>query len=165
MNVSNLSNVGAASWGEGGMHGVSGASGYTPPASSTSDLMISQMRLAIKQNTQDFKALKGSLGSNDLAGAKQAYQAVQQDIQKASKAAGGKSPFDPNSPIGKDFKAIGDALSSGDLASAQKAFSAFRQDIRAAGHVARQQQISAAAAATAGTTTANVSSTGFNASA
>jgi hypothetical protein len=95
------------------------------------------MRSDIKQNSQDFKALKTAFNSNDLAGATQAFTTLQQDIQKASQAAGGKGPFAANSPIGKDFQALGDALKSGDVSAAKQAFATFTQDIKSAGRTAR----------------------------
>jgi len=99
----------------------------------------------IKQNSLDFKALKVSLSSNNLAGATQAYQTLQKDIQAGSSATGGKSPFAPDSPIGKDFEAIGTALKSGDTAAAKQAFSDFTRDIRSAGRAARHHHLSSTA--------------------
>ncbi len=140
MNVNDIAS--AASFANGGsqMSAVSGASGYVPAPATTTDTagsLLAQMRSEIKQNSQDFKALKGTLNSNDLAGATRAFATLQQDIQNASQAAGGKSPFDPSSPIGKDFQAIGDALKSGDVSAAKQAFATFRQDIKSAGRTAR----------------------------
>jgi TolA-binding protein len=137
MNVTDISNSSGIYLDPNQINGVSGASAYVPMAASTASPSIDQMRKDIKQNSQDFKALKNALKSNDLAGATQAFATLQQDIQKASQAAGGQSPFDPSSPIGKDFQALGDALQSGDLSAAKKAFATFRQDIKSAGHAAR----------------------------
>ena len=109
---------------------------YVPAASTPADVMLQQLRSSIKQNSQDFKALKSALKSNDLAAATQAYNNLQQDIQNASQATGGQSLFDPDSPIGKDFQALGDALKSGDVSAAKQAFAAFRNDIKHAAHVA-----------------------------
>ena len=120
------------------MHAMSGASHYVPSTSTASPTDIfAQMRNAIKQSSQDFKALKSALSSNDLAVATQAFASVKQDIQNLSTNNGGKSPFAANSPIGKDFQALGAALQSGDLKAAQQAFTQFRQDIKSAGHASR----------------------------
>ncbi len=133
MNVGNISGASGAYAGGFQINAVSGASGYVPPAASPSDALLQQLRSDIKQNTQDFKAIDTALSSNDLTGATQAYNTAVQDIQNASQAAGGKSPFDPNSPIGKDFAAIGAALKSGDVSAAKTAFATFRQDMKSAG--------------------------------
>lgn len=126
---------------------MSGASSYVPTAtaaiSTTADL-VAQMRSDLKHNSQDFKALKTALNANDLAGATQAFSTLQKDIQKASSAADGASPFDPNSPIGKSFQAIGNALQSGDLTTAKQAFASFKQDIKSAGRTARAHRVQSA---------------------
>jgi len=138
MNVSDLAGSSSIQWESQSMSAVSGASSYVPAAATPStDPLLAQMRSDIKQNSQDFKALKQALNSNDLTGATQAFATLQQDIQNASQAAGGKSPFDPNSAIGKDFQAIGDALKSGDVSAAKQAFATFKQDIKSAGRAAR----------------------------
>ncbi len=137
MSITDLSSSASTYFGGNSIDTMSGASSYVPPNASTTATAFSEMRNQIKQNSQDFKSLKTALGGNDLAGATQAFATLQSDIQNVSTAAGGKSPFDPSSPIGKDFAAIGDALKTGDIASAQKAFAAFRQDIKSAGHTAR----------------------------
>ena len=61
-----------------------------------------------------FKQLSDSLSSGDLAGAKAAYQSLQQLAPQ-----GQAQNSDPNSP----FAALGKALQSGDLTGAQSAFS------------------------------------------
>lgn len=132
----NVSNITGGNFGY-PMHGVSGASPYVPSPESNQDPAVHQMRANIKQNSQDFKALKTALQANDMTAAAQAFAALQQDIQKASKDAGGKSPFDPESPIGKDFQALGEAIKSGDASAAKQAFATFRHDIQRAGHMAR----------------------------
>jgi len=137
--LSSVSNVG---WGSGQMDAMSGASSYVP--STSSDSAISQMRSDIQQSTQNFGDLSSALTSNNLTGATQAYATLQQTIQSASAAAGGKSPFDPNGPIGNDFQAIGNALQSGDLSGAKQAFAAFNTDIKIAGRTARAQNLQAA---------------------
>jgi hypothetical protein len=137
MSITDLSSSAGTYFGGNSIDTMSGASSYVPPNASTTATAFSEMRNQIKQNSQDFKSLKTALAGNDLAGATQAFATLQSDIQNVSTAAGGKSPFDSSSPIGKDFAAIGDALKTGDLASAQKAFATFRQDIKSASHTAR----------------------------
>jgi hypothetical protein len=137
MNVSDVSNTAGAYLGGAQLDSVSGASSYVPTDTSTDDSAIAQMRSDIQQNSQDFQSLNSALSSNNLTAATQSYATLQQDIQNASSSAGGKSPFDPSSPIGKDFQAIGTALKSGDLSAAKKAFTAFKTDIKSAGWAAR----------------------------
>ncbi len=134
------------------MNAVSGASGMVPPVGSTGYDLLQQLRSTIKQNTQDFKSLGAALNGNDLSAATQAFASAQTDIQTASQAAGGTSPFDPNSPIGKDFQAIGDALNKGDLAGAKQAYTTFKQDMRSAGRAARARHHHHAQTATDATT-------------
>jgi hypothetical protein len=137
MNVTDLSNAASVYFDGNQMNAVSGASSYLPAPTAATDPLLHRMRSEIKQNSQDFKALRTALHSNDLAAATQAFASLQQDIQKASLATGGKSLFDPASPIGKDFQALGDALKSGDISAAKAAFATFKKDIKHAGHAAR----------------------------
>lgn len=150
MSITNISSAVGAFMGGEPMNAVSGASSFVPAASTTTDSALTQMRSEIKQNSQDFKALKNALNASDLTGATQTFATLQQDIQKASSAAGGKSPFDPNSSIGKDFQALGNALQSGDISAAKQAFATFNQDIKSAGHAARAQHIQTAGGANDG---------------
>jgi hypothetical protein len=147
MIINDLSSIAGASWDSHQMDSISGASSYVPTSSSDSsatDSVVAQMRSDIQQNSQNFGLLKGELNSNNLAGATQAFANIQQAIQNASSAAGGKSPFDQKSPIGKDFQAIGSALQSGDLSGAKQAFASFKTDIKIAGRTARAQNLQAA---------------------
>ncbi len=147
MTIDDLSSTAGASWDSSQVDSVSGASSYVPMTSANSsaaDSAVAQMRSDIQQNSQNFSSLKGALISNNLAGATQAYAALQQDIQNASASAGGKSPFDPNGPIGKDFQAIGSALQAGDLSGAKQAFASFKTDIKIAGRTARAKSLQAA---------------------
>ena len=147
MTIDDLSSTAGAAWVSSQVDTVSGASSYVRPSSantSATDSAVAQMRSDIRQNSQDFRSLKGALNSNHLAGATQAFATLQQDIQKASASAGGKSPFAPNSPIGKDFQALGSALQSGDLSGAKQAFASFKKDIKIAGRTARAQSLQAA---------------------
>ena len=147
MSITDIATSASASWG--GMDSVSGASSYVPPATvstatAITNSLVTQMRSDIKHNSQDFRALKTALNANDLAGANQAFTTLQKDMQKASSAANGASPFDPNGPIGKSFQAIGDALQSGDLTTAKQALASFKQGIRMAGHTTKAQQVQSA---------------------
>jgi len=144
MTIDNLSSASGVAWGSGQTDAVSGASSHVQ--SSSADSALTQMRSEIQQNSQNFGGLTTALNANDLSGANQAYAAVQQIIQNASSAAGGKSPFDPNSPIGNDFQTVGTALQAGDLSGAKQAFTAFRTDIMIAGRNARAQTPEAAGA-------------------
>ena len=137
MNAYGIANSSGLTPGMNQMNGMSGASSYVPEPAASGVSLLSQLRADLKQNSQDFKALKYALNSSDLASATQAFTTLQQDIQKASQSAGGQSLFDSNSAIGRDFQAVGDALKSGDLSAAKQAFATFRQDIRSAGRAAR----------------------------
>jgi hypothetical protein len=133
MNISSLSNAySTAGIAAQGMDAVSGASGYVPPPGD----QLAALRADIKQNSEDFKALRTALRGGNLSDSLNAYGSLSQDIQNASRIAG-QSLFATNSPIGKDFKAIGQALQSGDLSGAKQAFQAFARDVRTA-HRARQ---------------------------
>ena len=165
MSVADITYAAGASMNAGQMDSVSGASTYVPPTTSETsftDSSVAQMRSDIQQNSQNFVSLKSALNSNNLAGATQAYNTLQQDIQKASAANGGKSPFDPNSPIGKDFQAIGSALQAGDLSGAKQAFATFKTDIKVAGRTARAQNFEAASGTSDGATTDGGQTTATN---
>jgi hypothetical protein len=156
MTISDLASASTAAYGGQQMDGMSGSSPYVPATQTTTDPAIAQMRAELKQNSSDFKSLKTALQSNDLASATSAFATLSQDIQKASASNGGKSPFDPNSPIGKDFQAIGTALQSGDVSAAKQAFAAFRHDIKSAKF---GNQTDTAASATTAPATARTSGT------
>jgi hypothetical protein len=81
-----------------------------------------------KEIQQDFSNVQSALKSNNLAGAKSAFSALEQLLPGNSTASGssasGESASDSTATTVKnDFDAIGKALSSGDLTSAQQAFS------------------------------------------
>ena len=103
--------------------------------SSNSSLDQTDWRSLANQWKQDFKQLAGTLQSGDLAGAQQAFAALQQ-LQQSDRSGGQSSnrqPANPgNNPIQNDFAALGQALSSGDLAGAQTAFSQLQTDMKAA---------------------------------
>ncbi len=88
-----------------------------------------EVSAGLKQQFQDFKALRKALKSGDVDAAQKAYDALQKDIQANAKA-GGKNPFDPNTQAGKDLAAIGTALQAKDLDAAKSAFRALHQDLR-----------------------------------
>jgi hypothetical protein len=72
----------------------------------------------------DLAHLGSAIRSGDLAGARQAYQAIIK--------LGQSGPFQDKEPFAwarreHDFSAIGQALQSGDLAGARQAFEALRQ--------------------------------------
>jgi hypothetical protein len=84
-----------------------------------------------KQVKQDFKQLATSLQSGDLAGAKQAFDSLQQS---------GVFKANANSPVGNDVSNLSKALDSGNLSDAQSAFASLKQDIQ----VQRQNNASSA---------------------
>ena len=102
--------------------------------SSNSSLDQTDWRSLANQWKQDFKQLAGTLQSGDLAGAQQAFAALQQ-LQQSDRSGGQSSnrqPANPgNNPIQNDFAALGKALSSGDLTGAQTAFSQLQSDLKA----------------------------------
>ena len=85
---------------------------------------------AFKQRGQDFKALGNALQSGDLAGAQQAFAALQKDTQTIQSAQ--SQPSGQNSPGSQDFKTLESALNAGDLSGAQKAFATVQQDLQTA---------------------------------
>jgi len=101
--------------------------------SSTPNAYQPDVQSAWKQRTQDFKALQTALQSGDLAGAQQAFAALQKDKTGAAQSSTGASPSTDNSQGSKDFQALQTALSSGNLAAAQQAFTALKKDVQGAG--------------------------------
>ncbi len=93
-----------------------------------------------KQVRQDFKAIENAVQSGDLASAKQAVAAFQQDqqnLQNARGAAGGPNQDpQPNSQFKNMVSSLITSIQSGDLSSAQKSLSAVQANMRAfgAGH-------------------------------
>jgi hypothetical protein len=81
-----------------------------------------QANLPSSDIVQDFRKLVSSLKSGDLAGAQQAYAALDQ-----AQASGQGRAIDPNSPFGKALAQIGQALQNGDLAGAQQALASLSQ--------------------------------------
>jgi hypothetical protein len=102
---------------------------------SNSSLAQTDWSSPANQWKQDFKQLASALQSGDLAGAQQAYSALQQ-LQQSNQSGGQSSNQQQansgNNPIQNDFAALGKALSSGDLADAQTAFSQLQTDMKAA---------------------------------
>ena len=83
----------------------------------------------VRQRRHDFKALRDALKSGDVDAAKQAYAAVQKDIEKTTQA-GKPNPLDPSTQAGKDFAALGKALDAKDITGAQAAFATLRTDVK-----------------------------------
>jgi soluble cytochrome b562 len=98
----------------------SSGSGSSTGADATSDSVSLSMQAQFMQGAQqfqtDFSSLGSALQSGDLAGAKKAYSALQNDIQANQPAGGG------NDPMAQGFAAIGKALDSGDTKAAQTAY-------------------------------------------
>ena len=97
----------------------------------SSDPTVSQNYASnpFQQVKKDFSALKTSLTSGDLAGAQQAFQTLQTDMQnigqaQSSQQAGASSPLD------NDLNALGAALQNGDTSGAQKAFATLQKDMQ-----------------------------------
>src|ERR1700760_2489153 len=96
----------------------------TAPISASSAAQVSassasqQLQSFFQQRKTDLKQLRGALESGDLAGAQQAFKAIQK------LASNGPSPTGKAFAISQrqqDFAAVGQALKSGDLAGAQHA--------------------------------------------
>jgi hypothetical protein len=88
--------------------------------SSSSNVAALQSRM--QQAKADFDALLQNVQSGNLAGAQQAFAALQQS-----------APQGPNSPLQKQTAALGQALQSGNLAAAQQAISALQSAAQALG--------------------------------
>jgi ribosomal protein S20 len=73
----------------------------------------------------DVQALEKALNSDDLAGAKTAFAAFQQDVQKV-----GQPQQSSQNSLQTDLQDLEKALSSGDIDGAKKAFAAFQQDVQ-----------------------------------
>ena len=93
-----------------------------------------------KQARQDFKAIENAVQSGDLASAKQAVAAFQQDqqnIQNARGVAGGPGQgSQPDSQFKNIVSSLLTSIQSGDLTSAQQSLSAVQANMKAfgAGH-------------------------------
>ena len=100
------------------------------PLSAISTL-LSSAQAPQSSRRQDFAQLASALQSGNLAGAQQAYGALQQG-QGASGGSSTSINNSVNNPITTDFAALGKALSSGDLNGAQSAFSQLQSDLKSA---------------------------------
>jgi hypothetical protein len=89
----------------------------------SSNSLYQQLQSFYQQRQADVKQLGQALKSGDLAGAQQAFNALQTLGQSGPFA--NADPFS-NNQREQDFVAIGQALQSGDLAGAQQAFSALQ---------------------------------------
>jgi hypothetical protein len=92
-------------------------------AAVSSNSLFQQLQSFYQQRQADLKQLGQALQSGDLAGAQQAFNALQ--------TLGQSGPFanaDPfrNNRREQDFAAVGQALQAGDLAGAQQAFAALQ---------------------------------------
>jgi soluble cytochrome b562 len=100
--------------------GSGGSTGSDPTSDSVSLSMQAQFMQGAQQFQTDFNSLGSALQSGDLAGAKKAYSALQNDIQANQPAGGG------NDPMAQGLAAIGKALDSGDTKSAQTAYNSMQ---------------------------------------
>jgi hypothetical protein len=110
----------------------------------------------------DLQALEKALNSDDLAGAKTAFAAFQQDVQKV-----GHPQQSSQDKLQNDLQDLENALSAGYIDGAKKAFAAFQQDVQnkiGQGHHHHHHHHSQATADTAdsSTTATGDSSTGNN---
>jgi hypothetical protein len=104
-------------------------------AVSSNNPSASGMPNGIDQMRQDFQSLQNSLASGDLAGAQNAFAAVQQDFQNFKPQNAGTSTSQGTSQVQQDLQSLQNALSSGDIDSAKQALAAFQQDVKKAhGH-------------------------------
>jgi ribosomal protein S20 len=97
---------------------------------------ISGSHERVNQRREDFSALANALSSGDLAGAQQAFTAVQQDLQQAGKVPQNQAAQATTqaNTIGTDLDALSKSLESGDLAGAQSAFATLQKDIHKVHH-------------------------------
>jgi hypothetical protein len=92
-------------------------------AAVSSNSIYQQLQSFYQQRQADVKQLGQALQSGDLAGAQQAFNAIQTLGQSGPFA--NADPFQ-NNQREQDFAAVGQALQSGDLAGAQQAFAALQ---------------------------------------
>jgi hypothetical protein len=105
-----------------------------------------------QQRQQDFLALQNAIQTGDIAGAKTALAAFQQDLQTSQKS-GSTTPS-------QDLQNLQNALSSNDVEGARKAFALFLQDVKQAKthhhhHKHNSQAADSSTAATDNTSTNN----------
>jgi len=113
-----------------------------PVSSSFSAFQPSAVQGNPRQIRQDFQNLASALKSGDLAGAKDAFSALQQLLQGFQPPDAGPSPGSGNklqNQLGADLAAIGKALQSGDLGSAQDSLKKLLDDMQAS-HGGQQRQ-------------------------
>ena len=92
-------------------------------AAVSSNSLYQQLQSFFQERKSDVQQLGQALQSGDLAGAQQAFNALQTSGQSGPFASGDAFR---NSTRESDFSAIGQALQSGDLAGAQTAFAALQ---------------------------------------
>jgi hypothetical protein len=112
-----------------------------------------------KQRVQVLKELQASLQTGDLSGARQAFAALQKDLQTVCQTAiSSGTPGSNGTRIASNFQALQSALNSGDLSTAQQAFAGLKQDIPGLTHALRQLQDSSATSTGQGANSTSASS-------
>lgn len=79
-----------------------------------------------QERRQDIRAIGQALAANDLQGAQQAFQALEQDFHRIHQSASGTIPVE----IRHDLRALQTALKANDLQGAQQAFATFKADVQ-----------------------------------
>lgn len=80
---------------------------------------------------QELNALRHSLSTDDLAGAREAFSAFQQSFSGTLQAQGGAGNTGGNgSPLQNDIAALNRSLKAGDLAGAKQTLAALMQDLQ-----------------------------------
>jgi hypothetical protein len=87
-----------------------------------------------RQVRTDFKALKYSLATGDLPGAKTNFSTLTQDAQIQSRGGQGNNTEAIGANAITEFSTLKSALESDDLSGAQKAFTSMAQDLGAKAH-------------------------------
>lgn len=100
-------------------------------------LSHTSQRSNVYQTQQDFNALFQAMTNNDINGAQQAYDAIQ---QRQSAAAPADQSNNPLAAVRSDWNSLGQALQSGSLSTAQQVFNQLGQDALAA-QQARHQKV------------------------
>jgi len=122
-------------------------SGLSISANSGSMPQINQSQMAQMKN--QFDQLSKALDSGDLAAAKKAYSAIQQNApQNAPQGNQG-----PMAQMKSKFDELGQALDSGDLSAAKKAYSAIQQSAPKGGTMGASQAGGGAQPSAGGTKT------------
>lgn len=102
----------------------------------------------LQARRQELQALQHSLNTDDLAGARQAFSALQQNFGSALQAQGGSGAGNQGgngSPLQNDVAALSRSLQAGDLAGARHNLSALVQDLQGQGQAGLQNRPNTAA--------------------